>query len=483
MKDKVKELHHSRLALRIRWLLVALAGIMAGLFGTGGLLLLIDAEDAIQDTYLAPLSQQIAYAPKGSDLPRGIRRYHSPSEISADFGLADVPEKKGLYEFFADEEGKNAIAPKNFAERLRLWSRDDREREFRMWFEPATADRDAAWVLVDLGDSEFSDVNLSKVYWHLVLLASSILLAALLTSRIIANWALRPIMHLAERVRGWESDLVASRYRESPLSTGLPKDEFGYLAKVLDEYHKNLRITLERERLFIADCSHELRTPITTINGAIVLLRDFASDATAHERVLKRLERTGRRMERLIQTFLMIARENRLPLPTEEIDLREVIREVVDEWRSLQLEHPLIVIFEKCQCIRLRCDREGIAVIVHNLVGNAYRHLRGGRLEIEASNNDEGFAVLSFKDDGPGLPEFSQSASAYKEAQPINGYGLGLSLVGRLCNMQGWVMEKNSRKEGGTVIQITIIMEKRNESLVSKVSSYRNCDMHLLHTR
>ncbi|MFN7342347.1 MAG: sensor histidine kinase, partial [bacterium] len=89
--------------------------------------------------------------------------------------------------------------------------------------------------------------------------------------------------------------------------------------------------------------------------------------------------------------------------------------------------------FEECNDVRLRCDREGLAVLVHNLVGNAFRHLREGRLEISMSYNQEGETILRFEDDGPGLPEFVELGEVSGENPPSSGYGLGLSLVERLC--------------------------------------------------
>ena len=445
----------SRLASRIRWLLVGLACTVAGVFSLGGWLLLIDAEDAIQDSYLEPLLKQLAAAPKDTAMPRGIVRYWNAGEISETHGLAEIPANKGLYEFFADDEGRNAFAPKSPWDRVRMWTMEDREREFRMWFEPASPDRKAVWVLVDLGDIEFSEVNLGAVQWRLAVLASGIFATAFLASRIIANWALRPVLELADRVRARESERAAGRYTEAPLAAGLPADEFGYLARVLDEYHENLRHTLDRERRFIADCSHELRTPLTTLNGAVALLRDLPASAAAHDRLLSRMERAGRRMESLIQTFLMIARENRLPEPTGEIAVEELVREVVDGWRTLHPTHPLVVDVEKCECVRLRCHRESLAVLVHNLVGNAFSHLCDARLEISSSHNHEGAAILRFDDDGPGLPEFAELARVSVEDSPSRGYGLGLSLVERLCVVQGWQIKKHPGHAGGTSIQIT----------------------------
>ena len=457
MMSEAPDMPQSRLASRIRWLLVGLACAVSGVFSLGGWLLLIDAEDAIQDSYLEPFLRQLAVAPKDTAMPHGIVRYWDAGEISETHGLAEVPANQGLYEFFADSKGRNAFAPKSPGDRIRLWSMADREREFRIWFEPASQEREAVWVLVDLSDHEFSDANLGTVQWRLAVLAGGIFVATLLTSRIITNWALRPILELAGRVQAREVERAAGRYAEAPLAVGLPTDEFGYLARVLDEYHENLRRTLDRERRFIADCSHELRTPVTTLNGAVTLLRDLPAGAAAHDRALSRIERAGRRMERLIQTFLMIARENRVPDPTGEIAVEEIVREVVDEWRALHPAHPLVVDFEECNDVRLRCDREGLAVLVHNLVGNAFRHLREGRLEISMSYNQEGETILRFEDDGPGLPEFVELGEVSGENPPSSGYGLGLSLVERLCVVQGWQIEKRPGHSGGTRIQITSV--------------------------
>jgi signal transduction histidine kinase len=123
------------------------------------------------------------------------------------------------------------------------------------------------WVVADLKDREFSETNLAGVQAWLVVLSAGILLASLLASAVITRWALRPMLALAERVRAREVERKAGRHGEATLAEGLPDDEIGFLARVLDAHHERLHEALEREWRFIADCSHELRTPVTTLKG------------------------------------------------------------------------------------------------------------------------------------------------------------------------------------------------------------------------
>lgn len=444
-----------RLASRIRWLLVGLATAITAASSIGGWVLLLEVEDVVQDAYLGALLRQVAIANEASPMPPGVVRVKDAAWLARHHDLHTVPKEPGLHEFFADEEGRRAVVSSGAWGRLRLWWIEPREREYRLWVEPAFAGRPAVWVLADLENREFSETNLVGVQVWLAVLSAGILLASLLASAVITRWALRPVLALAERVRAREVEREAGRQGEIALADGLSDDEIGFLARTLDGYHERLRETLTRERRFIADCSHELRTPVTTLKGAATLLRELPPEAEARERLLARVERSVNRMERLIQTFLMLAREKRLPEPSGEVGLAEVVREVAEEWRALHPGHALVV--KVCGGtegeVAVRCHREGVAVLAHNLIGNAYAHLAGGRLEITVARDAEGGARLRFEDDGPGLPEFAAGAGASAESGGP-GYGLGLSLVDRLCAAQGWSIAKRPREGGGTWIEV-----------------------------
>lgn len=452
-----------RLAFRIRCLLVGLAVAITAASTLGGWVLLLKVEDVVQNAYLGELLRQVALGdPKKGSPPPGVVRVTDPAWLAEHHDLREVPREAGLHEVFSDDDGRRALAPVGLRDRLRLWLIDPLEREYRLWHEPAGEGREAVWVWAELTNREFSETNLVGVQAWLVVLSAGIILGALLASAVITRWALRPMLTLAERVKAREVEREAGRFAEAALATGLGNDEIGYLARVLDAYHERLRETLARERRFIADCSHELRTPVTTLKGAAMLLRELPPEAEARERLLARIERSGSRMERLIQTFLMLAREKRLPEPSGEVVLAEVVREVVDELQALHPKHALVVEvrMEAAAEVAVCCHRESVAVLVHNLVGNAFAHLRGGRLEIVVGRDAEGAAVLRFEDDGPGLPEFAGGAGrvAGERAGEAGGpgYGLGLSLVDRLCALHGWGIVKRPRVGGGTWIEVVL---------------------------
>jgi signal transduction histidine kinase len=442
-------------------LLVGLAVAITAASTLGGWVLLLKVEDVVQDAYLGELLRQVALGdPETSALPPGVVRVTDPAWLGEHHDLREVPREGGLHEVFADEAGRRALLPVGWRERLQLWLIEPREREYRLWFEPAATGREAVWVWADLTNREFSETNLVGVQVWLGVLSTGINLAALLASAVITRWALRPMLALAERVKAREVEREAGRFAEAGLATGLSDDEIGYLARVLDAYHERLRETLARERRFIADCSHELRTPVTTLKGAAMLLRELPPEAEARERLLARIERAGSRMERLVQTFLMLARENKLPEPSGEVVLPEVVREVVDELQALHPKHALVVQVTAEANVNLRCHRESVAVLVHNLAGNAFAHLRGGRLDIVVTRDEAGAAILRFEDDGPGLPEFAGGGGRVAGARAGEaggpGYGLGLSLVDRLCALHGWGIVKRPRSGGGTWIEVVL---------------------------
>ncbi len=430
-----------RLASRIRWLLVGLAVLQAAVFAWVGWMLLLTAEERLKNQYYAHLLEYAAQAGSKAPLPAGVIRHTSSESISEALGLAAPPTERGLYPVFRDSAQHRAEVMHGVLDYV-YWSGWD--EEYVIWVDSPGAGEAVTWLVSPV--DEYSDAIVGSFQVALLIAALVVMVVALSGASLIVQWALKPIVALAERVQKRNPDIKADALSPGRAARVDP-DEVGFLEGALDAYEVRLRESLARERDFLADCSHELRTPVATLKGAVALLQT-STDDSARERYFGRIERSVHRMERLIENFLMVAREGHHPTPTQTVNAAGVVAEVVDEIRALYPTHPLRIQVFADHEVTIVCHREVLAVLCHNLIGNAFTHLPGGELCVRVDSMD-GEGRLRVEDNGPGLPEFKGITVA-----SAPGHGHGLTLVERLCRTHRWRLHKVPRDQGGTCIEV-----------------------------
>lgn len=265
--------------------------------------------------------------------------------------------------------------------------------------------------------------ELEPVFWASAsaMLALAILAVALGLARWLDREVLVPIRQLANAV-AW--DLEAWRGRRLESEERL--DEIGHLSRSIRQAALRMLGFLERERNFTRNASHELRGPLTVIQGATELLRARSDDAT--ERQLERIERAVRRMESKIELFLFLAREEvdspQLPTP-----ILPAVEECLQHLpRRPDREHRVHV--DVAQELRLRMSPEALRILLDNLIGNALRHGASGEVKITAREDR-----LSVENplDAP-----IEDAERLKAPFVGDGSGLGLAIVEDLCRRYGW---------------------------------------------
>lgn len=431
-----------RLASRIRWLLIGLAVLQAAMTAWVGWMLLLTAEERLKNQYYAHLLEYAAAAGPTAPLPTGVVRYTSSEAISAALGLAAPPTERGLYPAFRDPAQHRTEVMHGVLDYLQ-WS--DWDEEYVIWVDSPGPGTTVTWLVSPV--DEYSDAIVGSFQVALLIAALIVMVVALTGASLIVQWALKPIVALAERVQKRNPNITADALSPGRAAR-VEHDEVGFLEGALEAYEVRLRESLARERDFLADCSHELRTPVATLKGAVALLRTSVDDS-ARERYFGRIERSVHRMERLIEIFLMVAREGQHPSPTQTVNAAEVVAEVVDEIRALYPTHPLRIHVFADPRVTIVCHREILAVLCHNLIGNAFTHLPGGELTVRVDSLD-GEGLLRFEDNGPGLPEFRDVTVA-----SAPGHGHGLTLVERLCRTHRWRLHKVPRDQGGTCIEVT----------------------------
>jgi len=303
-------------------------------------------------------------------------------------------------------------------------------RPFRVFAAPIALSGPAGGgaVLVASDTSDISHTTARLGVLVVIAGAGAALLAALLAAALTRR-GLRPLSRLAAGAGEIE--------RTADVSARLPAravaDEIGQLTGVLNRMLAALEEASAGERRFLADASHELRTPVTTLLGNV----EFAARHGADPEVLEELQRDARRLARLVDDLLVLERSDAGESAAGEVDLGDVVRGVVgahagedgDRVGAVGSDHVLV-----------RGDERALVRAVENLVENALVHGRG-RVTISVAR-DDGRALLTVRDEGPGpapgdrdrlFERFWRGAGA--SSRP--GSGLGLSIVSAIVGRHG----------------------------------------------
>ena len=252
---------------------------------------------------------------------------------------------------------------------------------------------------------------------------------------LVIHYSFRPVSVLTEKLDR-ESDGTPSRLPDK----GLP-DELRPFILAINRLIGRLADRLDRERRFIADAAHELRTPIAALTVQAQNLENAPNEA---DRIRRANElRTGlRRTSHLLDQLLDHARYAvGWASSSKTVDISAIAKSTVADLLPLAEEKAIDLGFVRADKARVRIAPAAFATVVQNLVGNALAYVpEGGHVDVAIAVTD-GRATFSIDDDGPGIPAdeipaivepFKRGASAMAQ-----GAGLGLSIVDRIVQAAG----------------------------------------------
>lgn len=245
--------------------------------------------------------------------------------------------------------------------------------------------------------------------------------------------------------------------------------EVGRLGVALNAMLTQIEATVQRQeeterrlRRFLADASHELRTPVATIRGYAELFRRGAAQRPDDlARAMSRIESEAGRMSVLLEEMLMLARlDQGRPLTLTRVDLLALAAEavaaarVVDPERAWRLDG---------RAATVDGDELRLRDLLDNLLANVRQHTPAGTPVCVSVHPDGDLAVLEVRDRGPGLPpgppeqvfeRFFRGETGRAPGQ--TGAGLGLSIVAALARAHGGTVTAADRPAGGAVFRVTL---------------------------
>jgi len=278
---------------------------------------------------------------------------------------------------------------------------------------------------------------LSNVFYSFVIGGAVAILFASLIGYLLATAGLAPVEAMRRRAR--EVSL-------SPSDEGLPlpdtHDEIRRLGETLNEMLARLRAAFERESRFVADASHELRTPIaiikTELEGA---LQSAASEASVHTSLAAAVEECDR-LAQLAEDLLVIARaaDGQLPVRPETTQVAELLGGVRDRFAGRATRRGRAILVEVEPDLSLIADPLRLRQALGNLVENALRHGDGDIMLV--GRGAAGGLEIDVADEGPGFPPHL-AARAFERfargdrARTGEGVGLGLAIVQAIAEAHG----------------------------------------------
>ncbi|MFC4729627.1 sensor histidine kinase [Coralloluteibacterium thermophilus] len=235
----------------------------------------------------------------------------------------------------------------------------------------------------------------------------------------------------------------------------LPPDmdaETRVLASSLHQLAREVEAVLERERRFTRDASHELRTPLTVIRMATDLLLADPDQSPYSQRALRRIQDSGRDMEALIESFLLLARAPDLDTGGEEARVAQVVYEQVEDARPLLRNKPVELHVQADCDFSVQAPARVVSVLLGNLIRNACVFTDSGRIDVRIGRGE-----VVVEDSGIGMsPDVLARAFEpfYRLGDGRRGHGIGLSIVRRLGDRFGWQIVLESTPEQGTVASV-----------------------------
>ncbi|HMC06672.1 MAG TPA: HAMP domain-containing sensor histidine kinase [Solirubrobacterales bacterium] len=296
---------------------------------------------------------------------------------------------------------------------------------------PLPAGKRPRWVAVLSAPLGEVDDNVALIRRQILIAGGIALLAAL-----AAGW----LAARAHAKRLGRLEAAAQKVAEGDFSTPIPDegvDEVGQLASTFNEMQQRLARLDSARREFIANASHELRTPIFSLGGFVELLDEEEPDPAVRAEFVRTMREQVARLTKLTADLLDLSKldSDAMEISAERVDLRQLAERVAEEFGPAAKRHRSPITVDGGARGLALADEDRVAQIMRILLDNALTHTpEGTSITIQAQRSD-GATNLIVRDDGPGIDahERPRVFDRFYTGDRVSGSGLGLAIAHELA--------------------------------------------------
>ena len=307
-----------------------------------------------------------------------------------------------------------------------------------------------------------SMVRLDEVVrWQFVMIVAAILLATGMVGYTMARSISEPIIETNEAAR----ELSRARYQRPPHSGGYR--EIAQLNDTLVQTAEDLRKVEDLQRELIANISHDLRTPLTMIEGYAEAMRDIPDEVTPENMqiIIDETERLSTMVNEVLDFSRL--RTGSLELTMTRFNLTELIRKIVDRISHMTAVEGYTVTFEAGEDAFVTADSGRISQVIYNLAGNALTYTGTDKTVRIRQEQKDGMVRITIEDSGEGIPpeelpfiwdRYYRSRENHKRA--VIGSGLGLNICRGILENHHAPYGAETPPGGGTVFWFALPEDK-----------------------
>jgi heavy metal sensor kinase len=404
---------------------------------------------------------------EGQDYADGARS--TAAELSSPQQMLAIYDTSGrlLAEGGRDDDLEIALPdittiPGNEAMLLTVAEAEDDDDRHRLAIRRVSMPRsDTAYVVVVGSDLEPTDEELESLRGVLAYVIPIAIILAGAGGWFLARQSLAPVAAMAQRARRIGVEDLSAR-----LPVVNPRDELGRLADTFNDLLNRLEASLTQQRQFMADASHELRTPVTTSRtAAAVALQQSHRSEDEYRETLAIIEQQSTRLSRLVDDMFTLARADAGSYPVRRtlMYLDEVVDDATRAARVLADTKQVTIELATIQSASFSGDEELVRRLIGNLLDNAVRHTGPGSVVQVSLGHEAGCYVLSVTDAGDGIPPEIQPhiferffRGDVARTSSDGGAGLGLALARWIARVHGGDVTLVRSSRDGSTFQATL---------------------------
>ena len=276
----------------------------------------------------------------------------------------------------------------------------------------------------------------------------------------VIGWILKPMKNMAETAKTINNESLSTRMAAS--GNG---DEADMLADVLNQMLDSLQVAYDKQTRFVSDASHELRTPISVVQGYSNLLKRWGMDnREVAQEAVDAICSESDNMKNLVDKLLFLARTDKNTLVVNESNffINELVEEVVRETKVFEREHDIKI--GQIEAVNADADRELLKQALRIFLDNSIKYTQaGGTITISCYREGDGLCALVVSDNGMGiseddLPHIFERFYKCDKARVRDGgsTGLGLSIAKWILDNHNADITVSSSLGIGTTVKVLL---------------------------